>query len=132
MVETYNTWNHHGEQLDNASSSNATKVGNVEPNEQVMDILNDVFSFALTNTNQKGEDDMPTPMDSVEFEQYEKLIKKCQLRVILGVRGLFGSHGHCGTNAMKNKVSYVEPVFRLPFGAFQENATKGQLFVERP
>ena len=32
MVETYNIWNHHGEQLHNASSSNVTRVGNVEPN----------------------------------------------------------------------------------------------------
>ena len=79
MIETYNTWNHHGEQLDNASSSNAIRVDNVEPivdpNEQVMDIINDVFPFASTNTNQEGEDDVPTPMDSAEFEQYEKLLK---------------------------------------------------------
>ena len=51
MIETYNTWNHHGEQLDNASSSNVTRVGSVEPNmdpnEQVMEILNDVFPFAF-------------------------------------------------------------------------------------
>ncbi|KAM2927893.1 hypothetical protein COP2_035200 [Malus domestica] len=43
MIETYNTWNHHGEQLDNASSSNATRVDNVkpivDPYEQVMDII---------------------------------------------------------------------------------------------
>ena len=68
MVEIYNTWNHHGEQLDNASSSNTTRVGNVkpnaDPNEQVMDIINDAFPFALTNTNQEGEDDVPTPMNS--------------------------------------------------------------------
>ena len=55
MIETYNTWNHHGEQLDNGSSSNATRVDNVEPivdpNEQVMDIINDDFPFASTNTN---------------------------------------------------------------------------------
>ena len=72
MIETYNTWNHHGEQLDNALSSNATRVDNVEPivdpNEQVMDIINDAFPFASTNSNQEGEDDVPTPMDNVEFE----------------------------------------------------------------
>ena len=55
MAETYNTWNHDGEQLDNVLSSNATRVDNVEPivdpNEQVMDIINDVFPFASTNTN---------------------------------------------------------------------------------
>ncbi|KAI5324548.1 hypothetical protein L3X38_033621 [Prunus dulcis] len=31
MIETYSFWNLHGEQLDNASSSNATRVDNVEP-----------------------------------------------------------------------------------------------------
>ena len=99
MIETYNTWNHHGEQLDNASSSYATRVDNVEPivdpNEQVMDIINDAFPFASTNTNHEGEDDMPTPMNSAEFEQYEKLLKKCQPRVIPGVREFFDSQDHC-------------------------------------
>ena len=50
-------------------------VEHVDPNEQVMDIINDAFPFALTNTNQEGEDDVPTTMDSAEFEQYEKLLK---------------------------------------------------------
>ncbi|KAM1973355.1 hypothetical protein PS2_019462 [Malus domestica] len=60
MVKTYNTWNHHREQLDNVSSSNTTRVDNaepiVDPNEQVMDIINYVFPFASTNTNQERED----------------------------------------------------------------------------
>ncbi|CAL2257698.1 unnamed protein product [Prunus armeniaca] len=72
MIETYSNWNHHREQLDKASSSRATRVDNVEPildsNEQVMDIINDAFPFALTNINQEEEDDMPTPIDSAEFE----------------------------------------------------------------
>ncbi|KAI5339051.1 hypothetical protein L3X38_018323 [Prunus dulcis] len=63
MIETYSTWNHHGEQLDNDSSSRATRVDNVEPivdpNKQVME----------------GKNGAPTPMDSAEFEQYEKLLK---------------------------------------------------------
>ncbi|KAM1562805.1 hypothetical protein ACFX10_037291 [Malus domestica] len=88
MVDTYNTWNHHGEQLDNASSSNATIVGNVEPivdpNEQVMDIINDAFLFASTNTNQEGEDDVPITMDSAKFEQYEKLLKNANQELYLG------------------------------------------------
>ncbi|KAM2219137.1 hypothetical protein ACFX1S_018509 [Malus domestica] len=79
MVETYITWNHHEEQLDNVSSSNTTKVGNVEPivdpNEQVMDIINDAFPFASTNTSQEGEDDVPTAIDSAKFEQCGKLLK---------------------------------------------------------
>ncbi|CAL8991649.1 unnamed protein product, partial [Prunus brigantina] len=79
MIETYNIWNLHGEQLDNASSSNATRVENVEhtvdPNEEVMDIINDVFPFASADINQEGEDDLPTPIDSAEFEQYEQLLK---------------------------------------------------------
>lgn len=57
MLETYNIWNHQGEQLDNPSSSNVTRVGNVEPsmdlNEQVMEILNDIFPFVSTNTNEE-------------------------------------------------------------------------------
>ncbi|CAL8991114.1 unnamed protein product [Prunus brigantina] len=79
MIETYNIWNLHGEQLDNASSSNATRVENVEhtvdPNEQVMDIINDVFPFASADINQEGEDDLPTPIDGAEFEQYEQALK---------------------------------------------------------
>ncbi|XP_021814669.1 uncharacterized protein LOC110757382 [Prunus avium] len=93
MIETYNTWNHHGEQLDNASSSKATGVDNVEPivdpNEQVMDIINDTFPFASTNINQEGEDDMPIPMDSAEFEQYEKLLKNTNQELYPGCESFF-------------------------------------------
>ncbi|CAL2278288.1 unnamed protein product [Prunus armeniaca] len=89
MIETYSIWNLHGEQLEHASSSNATRVDNVQPivdaNDQVMDIIQDVFPFASTNMNQEEQDDVPTPIDSAEFEQYEKLLKKCQPRVIPGV-----------------------------------------------
>ncbi|CAL2228434.1 unnamed protein product [Prunus armeniaca] len=89
IIETYSIWNLHGEQLDHASSSNATRVDNVEPimdpNDQVMDIMQDAFPFALTNINQEGEDDVPTPIHSAEFEQYEKLLKKCQPKVIPGL-----------------------------------------------
>ncbi|KAI5348789.1 hypothetical protein L3X38_001676 [Prunus dulcis] len=136
MIETYSIWNLHVEQLDHASSLNATRVDNVEhivdPNEQVMDIIHDAFPFTSTNINQEGEDDVPTQMDSAEFEQYEKLFKKYQPRVIPGRQELFCSHDHCGANVRKNKVSYVELVFRLLFGGFQENASDGQLFAKRP
>ncbi|CAL9018106.1 unnamed protein product [Prunus brigantina] len=88
MIETYNIWNLHGEQLDNASSLNATRVDNikpiVDPNEQVMDIINDAFPFASTNINQEGEDDVPTPMDSAEFEQYEQLLKSANQELYPG------------------------------------------------
>ncbi|CAL8163998.1 unnamed protein product [Prunus armeniaca] len=88
MIETYSIWNFHGEQLYNASSLNATRVDNVEPivdpNEQVMDIINDVFLFASTTINQEGEDDVPTPMDSVEFEQYEQLLKNANQELFPG------------------------------------------------
>ncbi|CAL2228326.1 unnamed protein product [Prunus armeniaca] len=95
MIETYSIWNLHGKQLDNASSSNATsnatRVDNVEPivdpNEQVMDIINDVFPFASTNINQEGEDDVPTPMDRAEFEQYEKLLKNANQELYPGTKG---------------------------------------------
>ncbi|CAL8990343.1 unnamed protein product [Prunus brigantina] len=60
MIETYSIWNLHGEQLEHASSSNATRVDNVQPivdaNDQVMDIIQDVFPFALTNMNQEEQD----------------------------------------------------------------------------
>ncbi|CAL9004928.1 unnamed protein product, partial [Prunus brigantina] len=81
MIETYNIWNLHGEQLDNASSSNATRVENAE---QVMDIINDVFPFASTNINQEGEDDLSTPIDSTEFEQYEQLLKNANQELYPG------------------------------------------------
>ncbi|XP_021833402.1 uncharacterized protein LOC110773205 [Prunus avium] len=72
VIETYSTWNHHGEQLDIASSSRATRVDNVErivdPNEQ----------------QQQGEDDVPTPTDSAEFEQYEKLLRNANQELYPG------------------------------------------------
>ncbi|KAI5323418.1 hypothetical protein L3X38_032490 [Prunus dulcis] len=55
MIETYSIWNLHGEQLDYASSSNATRVDNakpiVDPNDEVMDIIHDAFPFESTNIN---------------------------------------------------------------------------------
>ncbi|KAI5318329.1 hypothetical protein L3X38_038037 [Prunus dulcis] len=55
MIETYSIWNLHGEQVDHASSSNAPRVDNVEPivdpNDQVMGIIQDAFPFASTNIN---------------------------------------------------------------------------------
>ncbi|CAN6713228.1 unnamed protein product [Malus baccata var. baccata] len=82
MMETYTTWYHHGERLDQASSSYVTRVEtvecNVDPNEQVMNILNDVYPYASSNTNQEGgeggDDGRPT-MDSEAFKNYEKLLK---------------------------------------------------------
>ncbi|CAL2237922.1 unnamed protein product [Prunus armeniaca] len=85
MIETYSIWNLHGEQLEHASSSNATRVDNVEPivdaNDQVMDIIQDVFPFASTNVNQEEEDDVPTPIDSAKFEQYENLLKNANQKL---------------------------------------------------
>ncbi|KAI5350393.1 hypothetical protein L3X38_003284 [Prunus dulcis] len=108
MIETYSIWNLHGEQVDHASSSNAPRVDNVEPivdpNDQVMGIIQDAFPFASTNINQEGEDDVPTPIDSAEFEQYEKLLKNANQELYPG-REFFRSHCHCGANARKNKVS---------------------------
>ncbi|KAI5352009.1 hypothetical protein L3X38_004900 [Prunus dulcis] len=92
MTETYSIWNIHGEQLDHASFSNATRVDNVElivdNNEQVMDIIHDDIPFASTNINQEGEDDVPTPMDSAEFEQYEKLLKNANQELYSGCESL--------------------------------------------
>ncbi|KAI5342853.1 hypothetical protein L3X38_010729 [Prunus dulcis] len=88
MIETYSIWNLHGEQVDHASSSNAPRVDNVEPivdpNDQVMGIIHDAFPFVSTNINQEGEDDVPTPIDSAEFEQYEKLLKNANQELYPG------------------------------------------------
>ncbi|CAL2260083.1 unnamed protein product [Prunus armeniaca] len=88
IIETYSIWNLHVEQLEHASSSNATRVDNVQPivdaNDQVMDIIQDVFPFASTNMNQKEQDDVPTPIDSAEFEQYEKLLKNANQELYPG------------------------------------------------
>ncbi|KAI5353955.1 hypothetical protein L3X38_006849 [Prunus dulcis] len=88
MIETYSIWNLHGEQVDHASSSNAPRVDNVEPigdpNDQVMGIIQDAFPFASTNINQEGEEDLPTPIDSAEFEQYEKLLKNANQELYPG------------------------------------------------
>ena len=90
MIETYSIWNLHGEQVDHASSSNAPRVDNVEPigdpNDQVMGIIQDAFPFASTNINQEGEDDVPTPIDSAEFEQYEKLLKNANQELYPGCK----------------------------------------------
>ncbi|XP_070668423.1 uncharacterized protein [Malus domestica] len=80
MMETYTTWNCHGEQIQYASSSNITWVVDtiefvVEPNDQIMDIINDAFPTASSNMNEEVEDDVPPTMDSEAFEKYEKLLK---------------------------------------------------------
>ncbi|XP_021806554.1 uncharacterized protein LOC110750522 [Prunus avium] len=112
MIETYITWNHYGEQLDIASSSRATRVDNVEPivdpNLQVMDIINDVFPFASTSSNQEGENDVPTPMDSAEFKQYEKLLRNANQELYPGcesfsvltaiVKLMYGKIKYCMSN----------------------------------
>ncbi|CAL8989925.1 unnamed protein product [Prunus brigantina] len=88
MIETYSIWNLHGEQLEHASSSNATRMDSVQPtvdaNDQVMDIIQDVFPFASTNMNQEEQDDVPTPIDSAESEQYEKLLKNANQELYPG------------------------------------------------
>ncbi|KAI5327587.1 hypothetical protein L3X38_026983 [Prunus dulcis] len=56
----------------------------VDHNDQVMDIIEDVFPFASTNINHEREDDMPTPIDSTELEQYEKLLKNANQELYLG------------------------------------------------
>ncbi|CAN6692478.1 unnamed protein product [Malus baccata var. baccata] len=91
MLETYTTWYHHGERLDQASSSYVTRVetveSNVDPNEQVMNILNDVYPYASSNTNQEGgewgDDGRPT-MDSEAFKNYEKLLKNAKQELYPG------------------------------------------------
>ncbi|CAN6704527.1 unnamed protein product [Malus baccata var. baccata] len=88
MMETYTTWYHHGERLDQPSSSYMTRVetveSNVDPNEQVMNILNDVYPYASTNTNEEGGDDSRPTMDNEAFKNYEKLLKNAKQELYPG------------------------------------------------
>ena len=64
MMETYTTWNHHGERLVHPSSSYVIPLveaieSYVDPNEQIMDILEDAFPNASTNFDQEGGDEVP-------------------------------------------------------------------------
>ncbi|KAI5353286.1 hypothetical protein L3X38_006179 [Prunus dulcis] len=118
MIETYSIWNLYGEQLDNVSSSNATRVDNIEPivdpNEQVMNIINDAFSFASTNINQEREDDVPTPMDSAEFEQYEQLLKNAnQESIDVYLRSLVDELKDLWTNGMRTYDKFTGKMFTL-------------------
>ncbi|CAL2240280.1 unnamed protein product [Prunus armeniaca] len=47
-------------------------------------IEKDVFPFASTNMNQEEQDDVPTLIDSAEFEQYEKLLKNANQELYPG------------------------------------------------
>ncbi|XP_068307400.1 uncharacterized protein [Pyrus communis] len=88
-METYTTWNHHGEQIQCASSSHITRQVEtvesvVDPNKQIMDIINDAFSNASSNTNEEVKDDVPPTMDSEAFEKYEKLLKSAKQELYPG------------------------------------------------
>ena len=83
MMETYTTWNHHGEQIQHASFSHITQSVEtiesiVDPNEQIMDTINDAFPNASSNMNLEVEDDVPPTMGSEPFEKYEKLLKSAK------------------------------------------------------
>ncbi|XP_048430866.1 uncharacterized protein LOC125472887 [Pyrus x bretschneideri] len=88
MMETYTTWYHHGERLGQASSSYVTRVetveSNVEPSEQVMNILNDVYPYASSNTNKEGGDEGHPTMDSEAFKNYETLLKNAKQELYPG------------------------------------------------
>ncbi|CAN6712431.1 unnamed protein product [Malus baccata var. baccata] len=80
MMETSTTWNHHGEQIQHASFSHITRVVEtvesvVDPNEQIIDIINDAFPNASSNTHEEVEDDVSPTMDSEAFEKYEERLK---------------------------------------------------------
>ncbi|KAI5312146.1 hypothetical protein L3X38_041319 [Prunus dulcis] len=136
MIETYSIWNLYGEQVDHASSSNAPRVDNVEPimdlNDEVMGIIQDVFPFASANINHEGEDDVPTPIDSAEFEQYEKLLKNANEELYPGCESF--SVLTAIVELMHGKIKYrmSNLCFDYFLGGFQENASDEQLFAERP
>ncbi|KAM1229182.1 hypothetical protein ACFX2J_008179 [Malus domestica] len=82
-METYTTWNHHGEEIQNVSSSHITRAVDtvdsvLDPNDQIMDIINYVFPTASSNTNVEVEDGVPPTMDSEAFKKYEKLLKSAK------------------------------------------------------
>ncbi|XP_068304214.1 uncharacterized protein [Pyrus communis] len=87
-METFTTWYHYGERLDQASSSYVTRVetveSNVDPSEQVMNIVNDVYPYASSNTNQEGGDEDRPTMDSEAFKNYEKLLKNAKQELYPG------------------------------------------------
>nr|XP_028945197.1 uncharacterized protein LOC103453394 [Malus domestica] len=88
MMKAYTTWYHHGERLDQASSSYVTQVetveSNVYPSEQVMNIVNDVYPYTSSNTNQEGGDDGRLTIDNEEFKNYEKLLKNVKQELYPG------------------------------------------------
>ena len=91
-METYTTWNHHGEQIQHASSSHIIRAVEtvesvVDPNEQIMDIINDAFPNSSSNTSEEVEDDVPPTMDSEAFEKYEKLLKSAKQELYPGCEG---------------------------------------------
>ncbi|CAN6679885.1 unnamed protein product [Malus baccata var. baccata] len=61
-----------------------TVESNVDPNEQVMNILNDVYPYASSNTNQEGGDDGHPTMDNEAFKNYEKLLKNAKQEIYSG------------------------------------------------
>ncbi|CAN6707929.1 unnamed protein product [Malus baccata var. baccata] len=73
MLETYTTWYHHREQLDQASSSYVTRVetveSNVDPNEQVMNLMTKLR--------------LHTPR---AFKNYEKLLKNAKQELYPGCK----------------------------------------------
>ncbi|KAM1179795.1 hypothetical protein ACFX2J_018783 [Malus domestica] len=115
-METYTTWNHHGEEIQYASSSDTTRAVHrvdsvVDPNDQIMDIINDIFPIASTNKNVEVKDGIPPTMDSEAFEKYEKLLKSAKQELYPGYEGFSMLTAIVELMHGKNKVSYVEPVF---------------------
>ncbi|CAN6704834.1 unnamed protein product [Malus baccata var. baccata] len=52
--------------------------------EQVMNIVNGVYPYASSNTNEEGGDDGRPTMDSEEFKNYEKLLKNAKQELYPG------------------------------------------------
>ena len=104
----------------------------LNPNEQVMDIINDAFPFASINTNQEGEDDVPTPMDNAEFEQYEKLLKNANQELYPGCDNF--SVLTSILELMHGKIKYCmsNQCFNYFLGVFKRMLPKDKLFAERP
>ncbi|XP_050111680.1 uncharacterized protein LOC126590202 [Malus sylvestris] len=124
MMETYTTWNHHGEQIQYVSSSDTTRVVDtvdfvMDPNDQIMNIINDVFPTASSNTIVEVEDDIPLTMDSESLKKYEKLLKSAEQKLYPSCEGFSMLTAIVELMHGKPKFRMLNQCFDYFFGVFK-------------
>ncbi|KAM1106369.1 hypothetical protein ACFX2B_003208 [Malus domestica] len=87
MMETYTTWNKYNMLNPPTLLEQWIQLTVMDPNDQIMDIINDAFPTTSSNTNVEVEDDIPPTMDSEAFQKYEKLLKSAKQELYLGCEG---------------------------------------------